>query len=647
MNETKYDWKWDLRASPVALWLHVRNTERFNKAIGIPEPVFTDTPREEGGSTRTAETPQTGMTLRWKEHPYQWTAPSWMSVEREYERGPISSLRTNVSLTPNEHGGTLLRYTVVVKTNGIVGRVVQNLEFSRLRGQMDRGFRRIDDKIAESAQTASWHLQLDPFETPTDKLHQRGVTRLDACAAEMKAWQDADPAVIDLLYQLVRYGPDHLVERMRPIVLARRWGVSPDTSLGVLLVAAHLGMLDVTWLVLCPSCRSTAAEANTLSRLSPSTHCDACNIDFETEFVESVELSFRPARAIREVTPGTYCLGGPGHKPSAVIQLWLQAGEERRVSCQLEPGAWRVAGPRARGQAYFSVDPEGPTSDTSLTVSADPTLRLDGRARVGTNEILFRNQSLFDQVLRVERSAWRDDAITATQAMTHATFRQFFSTELLTPGDHVDVGHVTLMFTDLEGSTALYETVGDANAYAMVRRHFKEVERIVTRHHGVVVKTIGDAIMAAWHDPLHAIQAALALQGALEQHPDTAQLRIKVGLNWGRCIGVTVNGIFDYFGTAVNIAARLERIAGPGEVAISKALAHEPTVAAWLQTNPDYIVRTAETPLRGLTGTYSCPVLCGDARSHAPQQPTATSWPATQGGDVVGSEGASSSVEKP
>lgn len=624
-GETRHEWQWQLRASPEALWPHVCNTERFNKAAGLPEPTFTDVARTEGGSDRTAEANQVGMTLRWKEHPFEWVAPRWLGVLREYENGPIATMRMNISLAALPQGGSLLTYRVDVTPSGFVGKMVQNFEFTRLKAQFERVFRRIDDKVMEAATTPHWHVNLDPFEAPTDRLNSRGIARLNEAAKRLRAWQLPDIQVAERLINLVRYGADHAVERLRPVTLARMWDSHPDTTLDVCLIAAHVGLLELSWSVLCPGCRSAAAETPSLSRLAPSTHCDACNIDFETEFVESVELSFRTAAAIRSVTPGTYCLGGPGHAQTTNAQLWLQPGEQRQVQVQLGAGAWRVAGPRTRGQAYFETTAQSndaqaneeqarqalPTVGATLVVN--PTPRIEGAVAMGQSELQVRNDSTFDQVLRIERAVWRDDAVTAAQVMTRSTFRQLFSADVLSPGQHVDVGHVAILFTDLQGSTALYEQIGDAAAYAMVRRHFDVLDEVIARHRGAIVKTIGDAVMGAWHDPLDAVIAALSLQAALNEYVDTAHLGIKAGVHWGRCIGVTVNGTFDYFGTTVNTAARLERVAGAGQVAISDALAQEPTVKAWLAERPGCIVRMAEATLKGLTGTHLCPVLSGES----------------------------------
>ena len=114
----------------------------------------------------------------------------------------------------------------------------------------------------------------------------------------------------------------------------------------------------------------------------------------------------------------------------------------------------------------------------------------------------------------VERRDWVADALTAHQVTALQAFRDMFSDEVLRPGDEVAIGTVTLMFTDLKGSTALYDRVGDAQAFHMVREHFAVLAKAVREHDGAIVKTIGDAVMAAFADPAQAVRAALAIQSA-------------------------------------------------------------------------------------------------------------------------------------
>ena len=158
-------------------------------------------------------------------------------------------------------------------------------------------------------------------------------------------------------------------------------------------------------------------------------------------------------------------------------------------------------------------------------------------------------------------------------------FRRLCPEQLLRPGDDVEIGRVAIVFTDLQGSTKLYDELGDATAYRLVRDHFAFLSERVRRHNGFIVKTVGDAVMAAFHDPAEAVRAVLAIQDEVASfnrgHSD-AGIVLKVGLHLGSCIAVTAGGVLDYFGSAVNTAARLEHQCSGGELIISEAILADP-----------------------------------------------------------------------
>src|SRR5262249_33139386 len=164
--------------------------------------------------------------------------------------------------------------------------------------------------------------------------------------------------------------------------------------------------------------------------------------------------------------------------------------------------------------------------------------------------------------------------------------RREFSSDLLRPGTTLRVARVALLFTDLTDSTALYTRVGDAKAFKVVHEHFDLLLGIIGERRGTLVKTIGDAVMAAFVEERDAIAAAVdmlerfpAFRGGL---PEAGRTFLKVGVYAGPCYVVTANGILDYFGQTVNLAARLQGTAGPGELILVEALAHEAAEHGWL-----------------------------------------------------------------
>jgi class 3 adenylate cyclase len=116
-----------------------------------------------------------------------------------------------------------------------------------------------------------------------------------------------------------------------------------------------------------------------------------------------------------------------------------------------------------------------------------------------------------------------------------------------------------------------------------VRQHFAFLAEVVRHADGAVVKTIGDAVMAAFADPVKAVSAALAIQARVSEF-NAAQgepaISIKLGLHQGPCIAVTLNDRLDYFGSNVNLAARLQGESRGGDIVLSETLAKDTGVAA-------------------------------------------------------------------
>ena len=208
----------------------------------------------------------------------------------------------------------------------------------------------------------------------------------------------------------------------------------------------------------------------------------------------------------------------------------------------------------------------------------------------------------------IEDRSWTREALTAPEVISLQAFRDLFAAATLRPGDEAGVGQVALLFTDLQGSTALYERVGDAQAYNMVREHFALLAAIVRDHDGAVVKTIGDAVMASFDDPAHAVKAALAMQAKLSA--DT-EFTLKVGVHAGPSVVVTLNDRLDYFGSTVNMAARLQGQSEGGDIVLSRAVADDPAVEDLLATVP---AAEESVALKGFADPIS---LCGCGRDDA------------------------------
>jgi class 3 adenylate cyclase len=148
--------------------------------------------------------------------------------------------------------------------------------------------------------------------------------------------------------------------------------------------------------------------------------------------------------------------------------------------------------------------------------------------------------------------------------LTNQTFRDAYRTDALEVDQKLKITSMTFLFTDLKGSTAMYERVGDLAAYDMVRAHFAVLQEAIAAESGAIVKTIGDAVMATFPSPERGMAAAIRMRSAmraLNVERGNEDLIVKIGIHEGPCLAVMLNDRLDYFGQTVNIAARVQGLA--------------------------------------------------------------------------------------
>ena len=260
--------------------------------------------------------------------------------------------------------------------------------------------------------------------------------------------------------------------------------------------------------------------------------------------------------------------------PHVAVQLLLAPGEKRSVKIDLPPGSYRLR--TLHPGAHVDVE-HGGGAFPGLRITAsgvEATPPVSRVARRAQETVTFANDAGFELAALIEDRTWTRDALTAPEVISLQVFRDLFAEATLRPGDEAGVSQVALLFSDLQGSTALYERVGDAVAFNMVREHFALLASIVRDHDGAVVKTIGDAVMASFGDPANAVKAALAMQARIADH----ELVLKLGVHVGPSVVVNLNDRLDYFGSTVNMAARLQGQSQGGDIVLSRAVADDPAV---------------------------------------------------------------------
>jgi eukaryotic-like serine/threonine-protein kinase len=564
---------WELNAPPAKLWPYVSNTERLNRAIGLPAVEYVLRPDPGRGVRRFATAKVAGMRMEWEEHPYEWIEGRRMGVLREFSRGPFAWFTSVVELEPRTGGGTALKHTVRAAPRGLLGRLAAWLEIGKKAPRsLEKVYRRIDALVTGGEPGPAD----DAFETPSQLPASRqarvttGVARLVAAGAA--------PDAADVLGLYLANAPDQEAARIRPIVLARRFGIDESMMTDACLRAVRAGLLQLQWDIICPLCRIPSGRRDTLRDVKDHEHCPACVADFEPDFAAALELVFQAHPEIRAVEAGTFCVGGPVHSPHVAAQARVAPGEVMELQLALPAGSYRVRGPQLPWTFDLRVAPEAINRRLEVDLASSTAPRV-GAFAPGGQVLALRNGRSHEVVIRVERTAGRDDALTAARATALSAFRELFPGEILSPGQLAPASAVTLIVVQVQDGDRLYDRLGEARAFQLWQAAFRAMEAVIRSEGGTVVKALGDGLVAAFTEVTPGVRAALRLAQAVAADSVAAELKVKVGLHRGLALIATVNDRLDYFGQTVRTANRLAAAAEPNEVWMSVAAAGDPEVA--------------------------------------------------------------------
>jgi class 3 adenylate cyclase len=432
--------------------------------------------------------------------------------------------------------------------------------------------------------------------------------------------QSTEHDVANMLERMVRDAPDHALNRMNALDLARREGLDEERVIAALLNGVGLGMFEMTWSVMCPSCAGVLSANKSLKTLDRTQYkCAFCAAGYETTLDNLVEVTFTVSPRVRKIAAHN-----PDELPAAEYYrqvFWssaidlhgdpetllrdvtleivdLPAGERAILSLHVPAGTVIVFDPVTHTAQFLDVRGEETGERQNLSVifnkvqvPVETTTLRPGPLRLTLDNrtdgrvlpaVWVQNQALDDMLTR------RKPVLTATRLLTNQTFRDIYRTDTLAIGQRLKILSLTFLFSDLKDSTELYEHVGDLVAFDLVNEHFRLLQEIIASERGAVVKTIGDAVMATFETPDRAIAAAIRMRaamsdlGAARQHQS---LRLKMGIHEGSCLAVTLNGQQDYFGQTVNIASRVQGLAASRSIVVTESVVENADARALLQIN--------------------------------------------------------------
>jgi len=554
-------WVFDLRGTPEAIWPHIADTSRMNRALGTAEMTFEERDGKRWGTAKNG-----GVRHDWLEVPWNWVAHQWWSGLRIYERGFMKAMFAIHRLERIATGTRLYVYFGAVP-RGAFGSAAVRLGFPTI----ERAYRRVVPALAEQLDRVRPAVLMLPAPAlPEIAEHRLREQREALVGAGLPA------ACVDPLIDWIRTGDDPDLHRIQIRERASAWNLPEDDLLRVALHATRAGLLTLSWDTVCPHCRGVRDENATLAQLAAQSHCAACQVEFATDTPESVEVTFHVHPSVRDIPDQVYCSAEPAKKEHIRVQRTLAPGAHVPLRPALGPGRYAMRRDRepvwyldvvdgAADHVAWAAHPEG----TAIAASPDATIELI-------------NERDAEATVTIAQATWSDHALRAGQLLSFQEFRDLFSEEYIGADVRLGIGEQTLLFTDVVGSTAFYAARGDPAAFVEIKRHFDEVFAIVAAHRGAVIKTIGDAVMASFVSPIDAVRASRQIHDAFHPARADTPIRLRISLNTGPCIAVRLNANADFFGGTVNVAAKLQSLAEGHQIAMSDATYRAPGVAAYL-----------------------------------------------------------------
>jgi class 3 adenylate cyclase len=432
--------------------------------------------------------------------------------------------------------------------------------------------------------------------------------------------QSADSETVAAIERFVAEARDRDLCRINLLHFAAEQRLDEERVIGAFLHAARLGIFELSWNVVCPGCGGVLDASATLKSVDREEYfCVLCAAGYEPNLDEIIEVSFTVSRRVRRIA---------AHEPDqlpffeymrqifwasgmelpddlerlgeeiTLDTLELAPGEKAQLSLHLPAEFLIVFEPVSHTAQFIEVTGEPTRERQTLSLSfnsvkAPPAtipmrpgplrLSLDNR----TDRRLLPGIWIAGDALH-HLLALRRPFLTAKRLLSNQIFRDLYRADTIDPHQRLKITSLTFLFTDLKGSTELYERVGDLIAFDLVRAHFSVLNEIVAAEAGAVVKTNGDAVMATFPTPDRAVAAALRMREAMRELNAGHQgedLLLKIGIHEGPCLAVVLNDRQDYFGQTVNIASRVQELAASRAIYATGPVVRHPKTTDLLSRN--------------------------------------------------------------
>lgn len=463
------------------------------------------------------------------------------------------------------------------------------------------------------------------------------MTPLEQKLASMTlGYPRVDASFVQRLGEVLAASSDWDLSRINPRDFAKKHALDEHATIDAFLVGAKVGLFEFQFHLVCAGCGAIETTTESWNGLAKEhTWCAVCAVEVPVLLDSHVEVTFSLAPSVRALHIDGYAdqasywrhffsVSFERSKPltdfvntlfrafvlmraesSLKVPLTVVADENLRVvSVDAHSSVEITVEEGAPSSLTLELVPNGLVPQTASLAPGPAELVLQNRRGVPVGIIVVANRlPEVRRILATHPNNFRPH-VSARDLLNNQRFRELFKAQSLDPSLRLKLSSLTLLFTDLKGSTALYDSTGDVTAYTVVQAHFDALMAVVRNHGGAVVKTMGDAVMASFSSPADAFEAANDMMRAMG--PVEERVRglgyvtgLKVGIHEGTALAVSSDDRLDYFGQTVNIAARVQALADAGEIWMTDVVMKDGAVAALVKAGK-FDVEQKQVALKGV-----------------------------------------------
>jgi len=537
-----------VQSNLLTLWSWLADTSRVNRYLGMAER----NEFEENGSL-VVETKSLGIPQKWIEHPWRWVRGESIVLDRDYI---VGFAKKNHSIFYFENGNIYIYMGFI--PSGFFSSLIFKFGLKKIMAKIAHIVLMMDQDAKKGLELPHFFEQNDFKISMYQKqiLHQRLKNAISL---------GLDTQIASRLEKLIIESDELDLFRLKAKEIAYKWQLNEKEIIKSFLLASHCKVFDISWDIICPSCHGPRTESARLIDLLKFDDCSACKISFETNFERAIEVIFKINPDIREIKELKFCAAEPAKKKKIYAQWDIPKDETLTQEVSLNEGSYLVRDTSSVSGLRLNISKTGRLKDAHWQKDKEQTYDVSS-----TFNIHIENSYSEKKIFVLEKIEVDPFFLQPSEVFSLAEFRNFFKDEKIGNGVQLYLGDQVVLFTDIISSTKLYEKSGDKSAYLQVKSHFDDVFRIFGEQEGVIVKTIGDAVMASFPSPSHALRATKDLHQFFDLKHTHYDFDLRVSAHIGKAIGVNQNTGVDYFGNTVNVSAKLQALANEQQLAVSE-----------------------------------------------------------------------------